>query len=206
MQYRVVGIEKVGKRDCFAVETRYLGCRATDVFYVRADDWLIVRHVVTTEFNRKLRPPIVRDCPLGQYGPFSGEPRLPRFPLQPAGTDTAFKYKRFNGYSAWLREVSDVADSSLVNRLLSAGDSAGALVPRHSGSVYRVRSEVNGNPEPSGPQDADMRIDQSLQLWSDDLPWRVYEELVQYDKYDGTKLGRRVVERTWLIAVGQAEK
>jgi hypothetical protein len=202
MKYRVVGIEKVGKRDCYTVETRYLGCQATDVFYVRRDDWRIVRRVVTTEFDRKLRPSTVRDCPLGQYGPFSGEPRLPRFPLQPGIPDTTFKLTRLDRYSAWLREMSDVADSNLVNRLLNEGDSAGGRVLRPTGKVYRVRSEGGGNLEPS-PYGGERRIVQSLQLWSEDLPWRAYEELVQYD---GPKPIRRVVERSWLIANGHLER
>ncbi len=202
IRYRVVGTKEVEERDCLAIETRYQGGKASNVFYVRTYDWLVVRHVSTTTFNDTLCPPIALDCPLGQFGPFGGELRLPRFPIQLGNPDTTFRFRRRDRFSAWLREMSDVADSNLVNRLLNEGDSAGGRVLRPTGKVYRVRSEGGGNLEPS-PYGGERRIVQSLQLWSEDLPWRAYEELVQYD---GPKPIRRVVERSWLIANGHLER
>ncbi len=45
-------------------------------------------------------------------------------------------------------------------------------------------------------------VKQSLQFWSGDLPWRVYDELVIYT---GPKPVRRVENRTWLIAYSRGK-
>jgi hypothetical protein len=205
-RYDVVGIEKVGKRDCYVLETRDQGPRGTlsktkNVLYVRTDNWLVVRQVVTTTFHDTLLPPVITDYPLGLFGPFrAGEPRLPRFPLQPGNnTDTVFRFQRRDDFSAWLREISEVADSALVKRLLDEGDTTGGRVVHPTGAVYEVRSELGGNLGP-GPLPGEREILQSIQLWSDDLPWRLYEAVVDYR---GPKHVGRVQERSWLVAVGK---
>ncbi len=200
-RYDVVRIEKLEKRDCFVLMTRTQGSkgelgRDTIVLYVRVDDWLVVRQEIANTYNGKPRPRIIHNAPLGLFGPFAmGEPRLPRFPLRLGDPDTTFKLMRRDDCLAELREISSVADSALVKRLVSEGDSSGRPAVRPTGVVYQVRNEGGGD---LGTDNS--RIGQSLQLWSDDLPWRAYEERVVYD---GPKPTRRVFERTWLVATSR---
>ena len=201
-RYDVVRVAKVGKRDCFVLMTRTAGLhgeleRDTTLLYVRVDDWLVVRTEVTHTYADTICPRWVWNTPLGQFGPDEAL-RLPRFPLRPGDPDTTFKLmKRDDGF-AELREISSIADSASVERLLNEGDSVGRLVLRPTGIVCQVRNELGGD---LGTDNS--LIVQSLQLWSDDLPWRVYEELVHYT---GPKSVRRVIERAWLIASGHSAR
>jgi hypothetical protein len=113
-----------------------------------------------------------------------------------------FKPRKLDDYSAWLREMTSIADPASVKRLLNEGDTTGGRVVRPSGVVCQVRTEAGGNLGLRA-QPPERRIVQSLQLWSDDLPWRVYGELVQYD---GRNPIWRVVERNWLVASGHKKK
>jgi len=214
-RYDVVRIGKVGKRDCYVLQTVTSGPkgemeRDTVLFYVRVDDWLIVREDVARFYADKPLGMGIQPAPLGLFGPFPGEPALPRFPLRLDDPDTTFKLKKRERCLAELREISSIADPATVKRLLDDGDSVTVRhlfgwvdstrirVLRPTGIVYQVRNELGGD------LDTDNRlIVQSLQLWSDDLPWRVYEEHVQYT---GPKPVRRVEHRTWLIASGHMEK
>jgi len=187
------------------LETRLTGpngepaTRTKDVLYVRMNDWLVVRQEIGHTYNDTVCPHWVRNAPLGLFGPFQwGEPRLPRFPLRLGDPDTTFKLMKRDDGLAELREISRSADSATVKRLLDDGDSVGRHVVRPTGVVYQVRNELGGD---LGTDNS--RIVQSLQFWSNDQPWRVYEELVQYD---GSKPTRRVVERSWLIASGHKER
>jgi hypothetical protein len=205
-RYDVARIEKVGGRDCFVLETRHQGPQGMlsgpwQVFYVRRDDWLVIREVTTT-FHGGLRRPVTTNYPLGLSGPLPSEPCLPRFPLQPASSDTAFRFRRLSHVSAWLREISGVADTALVHRLLDEGDAAGGRVLRPAGAVCQVRSELGGNLDPN-PRGGERRVVQSLQFWSEGLPWRVYEEQVLYL---GQKPIRELVERSWLVAKGRQRR
>lgn len=204
-RYDVVRIETVEKRGCYVLETRLTGpkgepaTKTKDVLYVHVNDWLVVRQEIGHTYNDTICPPWIRNAPLGLFGPFGmGEPRLPLFPLHFGDPDTTFKLKKRDDFFAELREISRIADSALVKRVLDDGDSAGARVVRPTGIVYQVRNEGGGDLETDN-----RRIVQSLQLWSDDQPWRVYEEVVQYD---GPKPVRRVNERSWLIASGHKKK
>jgi len=206
-RYDVVRIEKVGKRDCYVLQTVSSGPkgemeRDTVLFYVRVDDWLIVRQDVARFYSDKPIGMGIRHAPLGLFGPYPGEPALPRFPLRLDDPDTSFRLKKrdFDGGTE-MREISSIADPATVKRLLDKGDSASSRVLRPTGIVYQVRNELGGNLEP-GPYPGERRIKQSLQFWSDDLPWRVYEELV---RYTGPKPVRRVEHRTWLIAYGRGK-
>jgi hypothetical protein len=198
MRYNITGVEKVDGRDCLVLETRRQSrpdgapARTSHLFSVRKEDWLVVRDVSTRMYSDTLLPPETLNCPLGLFGPFrAGEPRLPRFPLQLGNTDTTFKLQKLDYCAADLREISSVADSALVSRLLDDGDTTGGRVVRPTGVVYQVRNELSGTEQ----------IVQSLQFWCDDLPWRLYEEFVQYD---GPHLTKHVVGRSWLIASGRA--
>ena len=205
-RYDVAGIEKVGKNDCYVVEIR--GGRRPNissagaagiVLYVRTDNWRLVRTVEARYSGGKRVSPDVFDTPNGRFGPFVSEPRLPRFPLQLTSRDTAFRKERLRGCYAHLRELSRPADPALVERLLAEGDTADLRAVRSSGAVYQVRNEVAGNVIP-GLKPSAREFKQSLQFWSDDLPWRPFEELVNYR---GPTCTRSVTERSWLIAVGQ---
>jgi hypothetical protein len=90
----------------------------------------------------------------------------------------------------------------LVKRLLGEGDSTGEPVVKPKGTVYVVRSELGGDVAP-GASPGQRNIMQSLQLWCDGQPWRLFEELVDYR---GPKHTRFVQKRSWLIAVGHSEK
>jgi hypothetical protein len=205
-RHDVAAIEKVGQNDCYVIEIRgsprpSIGRdgAASIVLHVRTDNWLVVRTEHARQYGGKRISPDVRDYPRGLFGPFISEPRLPRFPLQPMNQDTAFKTEdRIYGV-ADLREISRPADPALVERLLAEGDTADIRVVRPSGVVHQVRNERGGNFVP-GPQPGEREILQSIQLWSDDLPWRLYEAVVDYR---GPKHVGRVQERSWLVAVGK---
>ena len=116
--------------------------------------------------------------------------------------DTAFKTEdRIYGV-ADLRQISRAADSASVKRLLAEGDTGGTRAVRPTGAVYEVRSEAAGNLVP-GSLTGQRDITQSLQLWSADLPWRAFEERVQYK---GPDRARIVLDWSWLVAVGKREK
>jgi len=208
-RYDVARIDKVGRNDCYVLEIRgderpNIGRdgAAGAVLYVRTDNWLVVRTEEANFYSGKRLSPYVRDYPRGLFGPFISEPRLPGFPLHIMNPDTAFKKERRDDCYANLREISRPADPELVKRLLAEGDTAGGPVIRPKGAVYDVRSELGGDYDPGSPTGR-RDITQSHQLWSDDLPWRIYEERVGYNGWYG---GRSVEERSWLVAVGQGEK
>jgi hypothetical protein len=209
LRYDVAGINKVGQNDCYVVEIR--GDRQPKiegvgdpgiVMYVRTDNWRLVRREMARFFGGKRIAPDVYDTPRGLVGPFVSEPRLPKFPLQLMNPDTAFKMEDSICLPAYLREISRPADSALVRRLIADGDTGDTRGIRPTGAVFEVRCEMAGNMVPgskTGPRD----ITQSLQLWSDDLPWRAFEELAEYGDRNSA---RRVIDRSWLIAVGKRQK
>jgi hypothetical protein len=209
MRYDMAGIEKVGQNDCYVVEMRSgRGANISTsgepgrVLYIRADKWLIIREKEMNWSRGESRPPSVRDYPLGLFGPFISEQRIPRFPLQLANQDTAFKLEYRDYCAADLREISCPADPEQVERLLAEGDTVDSRAIRPSGAVYQVRSELGGNRDSSAPTGR-KNIVQSLQLWSDDLPWRLFEELAEYN---GSYGDRRVEERSWLVATSRQRR
>lgn len=199
MRYDVARIEKVEQQDCYVVEMRSgWGTNISSsgppgrALYVRTVNWLLIREVAARFYSGKRVAPDVYDYPRGLFGPFISEPRLPRFPLQPASRDTAFEGERHLSGYAYLREISSVADPVMVRRVLNEEDTTAERAVRPVGVVYQVRNELRGDD-----------ITQSLQLWSDNQPWRLYEERVGY----GGPHGRRsVAERSWLITVGHKGK
>jgi hypothetical protein len=205
----VAAIEKVGQDDCYVIEIRgssrpSIGRdgAASIVLHVRTDNWLVVRTQHARQYGGKSVLPDIREYPRGLFGPFMAEPRLPRFPLLPMNQDTIFKRERRDDCYADLREISRPADPALVERLLAEGDTGDVRVVRPFGVVYQLRNELGGDLIP-GLQPGEREIMQSLQLWSDDLPWRLYEAVVDYR---GPKHVGRVQERSWLVAVGRREK
>jgi hypothetical protein len=206
-RYDMLDIRKVGGRDCFVVESRQQAPdgRVADAYvasYVRSGDWLVVRQVIAYMGHDSLCS-YTLERPRGLFGPCqAGEPRLPRFPLRLASQDTAFHLVIRDDCVAHLREISQVADPALVERLLADGDNDNGTAVRPTGVVYQVRNEVGGNLQ-SGLPPRERQIDQSLQLWCTDRPWRLYEELVNYN---GPNLTPDVLEKTWLVASGHAQK
>ncbi len=186
-RYDIARIEKIGGLDCFAVETRRSGPAGeisdfpANVFYVHKGDWFLAR------------------------GPNVGrELRLPLFPLRSENPDTTIRWLDYP--SLWLRETCEAADSAEVRRILAEGDTAGGRVAQPTGAVYQVRVERGEEPEPGPPvpHGWGRRIDGSLQLWGGGQPWRVYNE--EYIEFERPKPTRRLVERSWLIAVGHSGK
>jgi hypothetical protein len=206
-RYDIVRTEKVGQHDYFVLESHYqepsgLLSQAKEVYSIRKDNWLVVRQVMFYTYRDSFQSATL-DRPLGQLGPFlAGEPRLPRFPLQLASTDTTFRLQIRDDCAADLREISQIADPTTVARLLGEGDAAGELVMRPSGEVYQIRNECGGNRLP-GPPPGKREIVQSFQFWCGERPWRLYEEFVYYH---GSDLVRDVTERSWLVAVGHGKK
>jgi hypothetical protein len=214
-RYDVVRMAKVGGHSSFLLITRTAdrygnGGNDTVFSFVRADNWLVVRE----EVSLGRRPRAVRNAPHGRFGGDGmGSQRIPEFPLRHGDPDTSFKLlKCDDGYFAELREISSPADSALVKRLLDDGDTVSVTglfakmkadsekvrVLRPTGAVYQVREEIGGD---LGTDNS--RISQSLQFWSNDQPWRVYEERALLD---GLNPVRRVYSRTWLIASGHKAK
>ncbi len=206
-RYDVAGVEKIGRQDCYVLRAaspdRGGGSSGTDVvWYVRTDNWIVVRQVLFSGPGSDVTPD-TQESPQGLVGPlFGGEQCLPRFPLKPERLDTMFKPRRLEDYSAWSREISSVAEPASVKRLLDEGDTAGGRVVRPTGVVFEVRTEAGGElglrAEPP-----ERRIVHSLQYWSRGQPWRVYGEIADYDAANPVW---RVVERSWLVAVGHSKK
>jgi hypothetical protein len=215
-RYDVLRMEKVGGRSCFLLITRTAdrygnGGNDTVFSFVRADSWLVVMEEYSLG---KARAHSVENAPHGRPGLYgTGSQRIPMFPLRLDDPDTSFKLLKLDrGGSAELRELSSIADASLVRRLLDdgdtmsvagffpevKGDSKRVRVLRPTGAIYQVRKELGGE---IGTDNS--RISQSLQFWSNGQPWRVYEERVQLE---GLKPVRRVVSRAWLIAVGHGKQ
>jgi hypothetical protein len=206
-RYDIAGVEKVGNQDCYVLRAGRQGrgggpSKSDFVWYVRTDNWLVVRQVLFSRSFSSVTPD-TEDYPLGLIGPlFGGEPGLPRFPLKPESLDTVFKPRKLDDYSAWLREMTSIADPASVRRLLDEGDTTGGRVVRPTRRVFQVQTEAGGNLR-LGPQPPERRIVQNLQLWSEGQPWRIYGELAQYDARNPTW---RVVERNWLTARGHESK
>ncbi|MBM3330467.1 hypothetical protein FJY68_01290 [candidate division WOR-3 bacterium] len=206
-RYCVAGVETVEQQDCYVLraeaQDRRNGTSRDDfVWYVRTDNWLVVRQVLFSGPRDNVAPETVVSAS-GLVGAlFGGEQCLPRFPLKPEEVDTMFQPRKLEDYAAWQREISGVADAASVQRLLDEGDTVGGRVVRPRGIVYQVRTESGGEIGLRA-QPAERRIVQSLQFWSRSRPWRVYGELLQHDA-DNPVWG--VVERSWLVASGHKKK
>jgi hypothetical protein len=199
VRYEVTGVERVNHHNCFVLKADYGAVYF--LFYVLRDSWLIIRYVTCSYDRHGKLVSHTHERPGGAYGAYirAPEPRLLRFPLQLGSHDTLFKLT-----TCWyVREVPGIADSALLNHMLYEGDSALGHVVRPNGTVYEVRSETPADPpQPDGTVRG--RILQSLQLWSEDLPWRLYEGLFTYYSTDSSN--QHFEERSWLTAVGHSEK
>jgi len=199
-RYDVLSMDKIGGRRCYVLQqgmTESPGSGPRKLYYLRADDFRIVRKVEYFRQAGKLVGPCTSDFPEETAGPDPGE-LLPLFPLRSAtAQDSAFRHYVKGGY---LRQVSGPADSALLRNCLNDPDtSRGHSVQPRGGRMYSVLCE-SGTPRDS----ATVAYVYSLQLWSTDYPWRVYEEWGQYTPPGSSS--RQSNCRSWLIAVGHTEK
>ncbi|MBM3314562.1 hypothetical protein FJY71_01785 [candidate division WOR-3 bacterium] len=207
-RYEVLRMEQVNGRDCYVLESRDPDGRpqgVRELYHIRTDSLLPIRLTHIWAQSNRLLPPAMNDYPEGIRGPECPDLRLPCFPLDTVFVrDTMFTSQRRAG-SYWdLRDVSRVADSVAVRRLLDAGDSCRERVLRPAGGpVYAVRSEAAGGPPPLPPPPGQPwpLVWQTCQLWCDTWPWCVYEERIAIDNRSGT---RRLSRRSWLIEVGHS--
>ena len=201
-RYDVLGVEKVGGADCFVLQEKIADTTASrdgvrNLFYVRTDNWRIVRMDMYLRQAGKLLGRRTFNCPEGAFGPTPLHPRLPLFPLDTAGVQDS-TFRDCPAISSWasLRQFSGPADSALLNRYLNEPNpSGGRPVQPRGGAMFSVLSEMGA------PRDSIVVPSvYSLQLWSRDYPWRLYEEQGQYAP-DGTRQPR---SRSWLVARGRS--
>lgn len=206
-RYDVLGIEKVGGKDCFVLQAK-LGdtTPARDVgqdlfyvlFYVRKDNWRIVREAEYYRQAGKLRGPGTRNYPTGMFGPRPDQSCLPLFPLDTASVqDSTFRlYGRIHGSVGYLRHFSGLADSGLLNRYRSDPDTSGGRPVQPGGGTMFAALSEGGTPRDGSivPSSYD------LQLWSSDYPWHLYSEGGQYLR-EGV---RSQEKRSWLIRCGRS--
>ncbi|MBM3314564.1 hypothetical protein FJY71_01795 [candidate division WOR-3 bacterium] len=204
-RYEVLRMERVNGRDCYVLESRDpdgqpQGVR--ELYHIRTDSLLPIRQTHIWAQSNRLLPPAATDYPDGVPRIYTPDLQLPYFPLDTAYVrDTMFTCRPGEGY---VRNVTRVADSVTVRRLLDTGDSCGERVPRPSGGpVYAVRSEAAGGPPPLPPPPGRPwpMVWQTNQLWCDTWPWCVYEEHTAIDNRSGT---RRLYSRSWLVRVGHS--
>jgi hypothetical protein len=204
-RYDVIGIDEVSGRDCFVLQEEFGdttpargGIRS--LYYVRTDNWRIVRRDMYFQRAGKLVGPSTVNYPQGMFGPRAFEPRLPLFPLDTVPVrDSAFRDYEFPYSCAYLRQLSGTADSDLLDRYLSEPDpSGGRPVQPGGGTMFSMLSEMGA------PRDSVIVPSlYSLQLWSSDYPWRLYEEEGEYSPEGGA---RRLHSRSWLVAWGRARR
>jgi hypothetical protein len=201
-RYDVLRVEESGGADCFVIQHRIGDTAASrdgvrDVYYVRTTDYRIVRKVEYLHQAGKPLGPRVFNCPEGMYGPTPFHPRLPLFPLDSVSTQDSGFHDCHTAMSwASLRQFSGPADSALLSRhLVEPNPSGGCPVQLRGGTVFSVLSEMGVRRD-----SITMPSVYSLQLWSRDYPWRLYEEQGQYVP-DGTRTPR---SQSWLVACGHS--
>jgi hypothetical protein len=203
-RFDILGMDKVGGTGCYVLQAKMGDTTPSrdgerDVYYVRASDYLVIRKVeYLCQAGEPMRPRVF-DCPEGMFGPTPFHPRLPLFPLDSAARrDSTFRDYRTALSGASLRWFSGIADSALLRRYFSEPSTSGArLVQPLGGTMFSVLSEM-------GVRRDSVTVPSvySLQLWSRDYPWRLYEENGQCAP-DGTRHPR---SRSWLVACGGAER
>ena len=204
-RYDVLGIENVGGHDCFVLQKKVGDTTAAqsgvrNLYCIRMDDWKAIRRVRYSLRAGKLRGPSTVNYPKGMFGTGRSEPRLPLFPLDTAAVqDSAFRRYEFPYHGPKLRQFCGLADSAVLNRYLSDPDTSRERpVQLGEGPLIVVLIE-GGAPRDSSVVPATY----SLQLWSRDYPWRLYEERGVY--LPGTGV-READSRSWLIRCGHSEK
>jgi hypothetical protein len=203
-RYDVLKIEKVDGKDCFVLRRGDAASPDSGdrkLFYVRDDNYSVVRRVAYYRQAGRLVGPVSSDFPTGTLGPRSSM-LLPAFPLNvTTGSDTAFRLRISGTEVVNSRQSVGIADSILVNHCLAALDSSGShAVDTRGRAVFSILTEEGAPQEPSG---LDVPCTYGLQLWSEGYPWRLYEEHGSYARGSGVRLP---AESSWLVACGSAER
>jgi hypothetical protein len=203
-RYDVLRVEKAAGTDCFVVQQKVGDTTPStqgdrDLYYFRTDNYRVVRKVEYFWQAGKLVGPSTRDLPEGMFGATLLNPRLPLFPLDVVPVqDSSFRLCKDIMGAVLLRQFSGFADSVLLDRYLSVPDPLGVRpVQPRGGKMFFALSEAGAPREPGGP---DVPRGYSLQLWSEDYPWRLYEEYGSY-ALDGAPLPG---SRSWLVACGRS--
>jgi hypothetical protein len=200
LRYDLLGIEGVGGRECFVLQEKKADTTATPegertLFYVRNDNWRVVR----VASYSKSGGPYLADYPEGTFGFAPGQPCLPWFPLDTSAAynSTFRRYEITRSVRGVLRQHSGLADSVLMRRYV-----AKPAPPSASDSRFATGTMFSVLVEGGVPGQTRMPDLYSLQLWSSDCPWRLYEEEGAYAP-DGM---RDYDRRTWLVAWGHSSK
>jgi hypothetical protein len=207
-RYDVLRTEKTDGRECFVLQrgdTLDPGTGPRTLYYVRSDSCRIIKEVDYYWQNGKLYGPGTFNCPQGMYGPFSGEPQLPLFPLVPELVrDSAFVRRRVARFWGHLRQFTYLADSAALDRYRAEpSQSGGRPVGLGNGRVLASLSESAEPTADGGPDVVDLY---TLQLWNENLPWRLYSEWGQYRHKPGKVLPPYVNVREWLVRIGHSGK
>jgi hypothetical protein len=201
-RYDVVSMEKVEGKNCLVLrkgDPDSPGSGPRKLYYIRTDDFRIIRRVEYFWQAGKLIGPVTADFPDCRTGPDPAE-LLPMFPLDAAGIqDSIFRIYAKGGY---LRQLSGPPDSDLLRDCRNYPDtSQGHPVQPRDGKLYSVLCESG---TPRGPTGQIEPFVYSLQLWSEDFPWRLYWEQGRCKPPWG---GPRYPEvRSWLSAFGHTNK
>lgn len=195
-RYDVLRTEEVDRKDCFVLQwgdTLSPGSGPRMLYYVRTDSLRIIRRAIYYRRAGKLVGPKTLNYPQGMYGPNPGEPQLPLFPLDIMATRDSTFVRHF-------RQFTSLADSVSSRRYREDPDeSGGRPISPGSGRLFTVLSQSS---EPAGPGGPEVARLYSLQLWSEDLPWRLYSEWGQYLHRPGRETRTYVETREWLIRSG----
>lgn len=199
-RYDLLGIENFDSRECFVLQEKRADTSATPdgertLFYIRNDNWRVVR---VASYN-KSGGPYLTNYPQGTYGFAPGQPRFPWFPLDTsaAQNSTFRRYQITRSVRGVLRQHSSPADSVLIRRYATREVPPSARDSRFAtGTMFSVLVEWGV------PRQTRVPDHYSLQLWSSDCPWRLYEEEGVYAP-DGI---RDPFLRTWLVAWGHSAK
>jgi hypothetical protein len=205
-RYDVLGVENVEGKNCFVLQcgdTASPGIGPRTLYYVRSDSWRIVRQVSYSVLSGKLMGPWQFDCPQGMFGPMPVEPQWPVFPLDTTALrDSAFILRHGARGMFPMRQFSRQDDSAALRRYRAEPDTGGGNpVPVGRGKFYAALTELGAPPEKGGP---DVRASYTLQIWSEDYPWRMYWEWGQY--VPRGELHTEPDSRAWLVRFGRSGK
>jgi hypothetical protein len=199
-RYDVLRTEKVDRNDCFVLQwgdTLSPRSGPRTLYYVSSDSLRIIRRVDYFQQAGKLLGPSTFNCPQGMYGPNPGEPQLPLFPLDTTAT-------RDSTFVSHFRQFASLADSVSLRRYREDPDqSSGRPISAGNGVLFASLAQSS---EPTGPGGPEVARLYSLQLWSEDLPWRLCSEWGQYLHTPGRTVRTYVETREWLIRSGHTGK
>jgi hypothetical protein len=205
-RYDVLRTEDVDGKDCFVLQvgdTASAGSGPRTLYYVRTDSCRIIREVDYYWQAGKLLGPGTFNCPQGMYGPFPGEPQLPLFPLDTMATrDSTFVRRRVARSWERMRQFTHLADSASLRRYREEPNQSGGRPINPGNGVLFV--SLSQSSEPAGPGGPEVARLYTLQLWSEDLPWRLYSEWGQYQYNPRRVLPAYVETREWLVRSGHS--